>query len=332
MADAVLILAGLALVAAIYLDALATTLTVGGAGVLTRTVMVRLWRVLLRVTRPDSGSRLLTGAGAGLLLTTVLVWVAGLWAGWSLIFLGSDTVVDAQTLEPAGPVDVAYYAGFTVFTLGVGDFVASAQGSRVLTAFASFAGLFLITLAITYLLSVVSAVVERRAVAVRINALGDTAHEIAVNGWTGESFSSAFIQQLVALTGQVATTAERHLAYPVLHYFRPRDRQAAAPIAIGQLDDAMLLLQSAVAPAAQPDNSAVAPVRRAIGRYLETASPFAVTPVPAAPPLPDRMALSEAGIPVNPSEDVARRMDAEADHRSRLHQLVQSGGWSWPSD
>lgn len=93
----------------------------------------------------------------------------------------------------------------------------------------------------------------------------------------------------------------------------------------------MLLIQAAVAPAAQPDNSAVTPVRRAIGRYLETASIYAATPLPAAPPAPDQTALRDGGIPVTRAEEFARRVDAEADHRSRLHQLVRSNGWSWPS-
>ncbi len=330
MTDTFLIIGGAVLVVTVYFDALATTLTVGGAGPLTRTVLAQIWRLLLRLHRPDSGSRLLTGAGAGLLFTTVLLWTAGLWVGWTLIFLGSDMVVDAQTSAPAGLADVAYYVGFTLFTLGVGDYVASDPAGRLLTALASFGGLFLITLAITYLLSVVAAVVERRAIAVRINALGCSSGDIVVRGWTGNSFSSAFIQQLVALTGQLATTGEQHLAYPVLHYFRSREPDAAAPVAIGRLDDAMLLLQAAVAPAARPDGSAVDPLRRAIGRYLDTASSTSsAPPVPSPPPAPDHTALGAAGIPLASSEGFIGHVEGEADRRRRLHQLVRSNGWSW---
>lgn len=330
MPDTLLIVGGVVLVVAVYLDALATTLTVGGAGPLTRTVLGQIWRLLMRMHRPDSTSRLLTGAGAGLLFTTVLLWVAGLWAGWTLIFRGSETVVDAQTSAPAGMTDVVYYAGFTVFTLGVGDFVASDSLGRFLTALASFGGLFLITLAITYLLSVVAAVVERRTIAVRVNALGSSAEEIVVRGWTGDSFSSAFVQHLVALTGQLSTTGEQHLAYPVLHFFRSREQDAAAPVAIGRLDDAMLLLQAGVAAASRPDSSAVEPVRRAIARYLDTASSTSAgAPDSAAPPAPDQAALRAAGIPIAPSEDFLRRVQAEADRRQRLRRLLRSNGWSW---
>ena len=331
MADIVLIVVGVLLVVTVYLDALATTLTMGGAGPVTRTALRQVWRLLLRVHRLDSGSRLLTGAGAGLLFATVLVWVAGLWLGWTLVFLGSDTVVDADTSGAAGFADVAYFAGFTVFTLGVGDFVASDPSARLVTALASFGGLFLITLAITYLLSVVAAVVGRRAIAVRINTLGASAGEIVANGWTGQSFSSAFIQQLVALTGQLTTTAEQHLAYPVLHYFRGGEKYAAAPVLIGRLDDAMLLLSSGVAAEARPDNSAIEPVRHAIGRYLETASATSSgQQLPDPPPAPDQAALCAAQVPVTPAGDFAHHVEAQSDRRRRLHQLVQSNGWSWP--
>ncbi|TYP88604.1 potassium channel family protein [Blastococcus xanthinilyticus] len=329
MADTLLIVAGVLLVLAVYGDALATTLTVGGAGPLTRTVLARLWRLLLGLHRPDSSSKLLTGAGAGLLFTTVLLWVAGIWAGWTLVFAGSDTVVDAQTSLPAGFADVAYYAGFTVFTLGVGDFTASDPAGRFVTALASFGGLFLITLAITYLLSVIGAVVERRAIAVRINALGRSSGEIVAKGWNGSSFSSAFVQQLVALTGQLSTTAEQHLAYPVLHYFRSGQPNTAAPVAVGRLDDAMLLLRAGVAPDARPDDSAVDPVRDVIARYLETASATSTAAPAGTPPAPDLAALRAAGIPAVTDEEFARAAEDEEPRRRLLHQLVKSNGWSW---
>lgn len=80
----------------------------------------------------------------------------------------------------------------------------------------------LVWLAIAYLLAVVSAVVARRSLAVRITGLGDTAAGIVVGGWTGTDFSPAFLQQLAGLVEQVTDTAERHLAYPVVRFFHRR--------------------------------------------------------------------------------------------------------------
>ena len=331
MFDLIVLIAGALLVALVFIDALATTLAVGaGAGPLTRRLVGPAWRGLLRLHQPGNPSALLRIAGPVLLVTTVLVWVALLWAGWSLVLLaGEGAVVNATTRAPAGSADVIYYAGFTVFTLGVGDFVASTSTWRLVTSGASFTGLFLITLAITYLISVISAVVARRAVAIRINALGGSASEIVARGWAGDSFSSAFVQQLVALTGELATTAEQHLAYPVLHYFHSGDRGTSAPIAVARLDDAMMLLQRVVAPEAQPDVSAVDPVRQVISRYLSTSSMGAGTPEPDTPPAPPLGSFERAGVPTVTPAEFAAHLREEEPRRRRLHRLVQSDGWSW---
>lgn len=332
MLHLVALVTGAGLVVFVFLDALATTLSVGaGGGPLTRRLAAVLWRGLLRVHRRDSEFSLLTVAGAVLMLTTVLVWVATLWTGWTLVLVGVDaSIVQVSTGAPAGPADVAYYAGFTVFTLGVGDFVASTATGRLVTALASFSGLFLITLAITHLISVVSAVVTRCAIAIHINALGDTASDIIARGWTGDAFSSAFVQQLVALTGELAATAEQHLAYPVLHYFHTGHRSTSASIAIARLDDAMLLLTAAVAPLARPDASAVDPVRRAIDRYLTTVLATSATPHQGDPPLaPDLDPLIGAGIPVVDAATFTRSVEAQSQRRSTLRRLVEGEGWSW---
>lgn len=79
---------------------------------------------------------------------------------------------------------------------------------------------FLITLAITYLLPVLSVVVEKRSLASQINALGTHASQIVTTAWDGDGFA-AFAPQLVALTSSLGRLAEQHLTYPVLDYFTP---------------------------------------------------------------------------------------------------------------
>jgi Ion channel len=325
-------IAGTVMVVAVFFDALATTMVVGaGAGPVTRRLTGLLWRAALDVVRGRQGSALLGSAGAAILFVTVMVWVALLWLGWSLILLGGDpAVVDAQTKQAAGLSEVVYYAGFTLFTLGVGDYVAAGQPWRVVTAIAGFSGLFLVTLAITYLVSVVSAVVNRRAVAVHIHALGASAVDIAGRAWTGREFSSAFVQHLVSITEQLSVVAEQHLAYPILHYFHSREPQASAAVAVAQLDDALLLLSAAVVPQARPDDSTVRPVRAAVDRYVATAAMTSSVPRHVdVPPLPDIAALEAHGVPVVGEAAFIGRADAASERRRALHRLVCSDGRRW---
>jgi hypothetical protein len=328
--ESLLALLGVGLLAVGLLDALATTLQAGGGpGLLTGRLLRALWRPILAVHRRLAASRLLSLAGAALMVVTFAVWVLLLWAGWTLVFASADeAVVDAQTHTPAGFVSRIYYAGFTVFTLGVGDYVAGSDFWRVMTAVATLNGLVLVTLGITYLLNVIGAVVERRQTATRIAALGHTAPEIVAAGWSGSGLSSAFVQHLVGLADAISRLAEQHLAYPVLHYFHAREVVASAPVRLAILDDAMLVLSRGLEPSARPATSATEPVRQAIGRLLDVVPLLAAPPSP--PPPPDLGDLRRRGLPVVGDAEFRVDVDAESERRARLRRLVEEDGWTWP--
>ncbi|MGY2077740.1 potassium channel family protein [Blastococcus sp. SYSU DS0828] len=325
---------GLLVSALVTWDVVSTTLTIGeGAGPLTRRVLTGGWRRLLRRHRRSDGrrARQLTAAGPLLMVTTVVLWVTLFWAGWSLVFLGAEAVGDADPRRPASVLDTIYFAGTEISTLGVGDFVATTPTWRVAAAVAAFSGLALMTLAITYLFSVMSAVVSRRALATQLHAQGGTAEEMVLGCWDGDRFSPVLTQQLLQLPAQLASLAEQHLAYPVLHFFRSRRPEAAAPLAIARLDDALLLLESAVAAPVRPPVAAVAPVRRVIDRYLSTAgSDHPVVPDDGGPPPPpctDRLAA--AGVPLVDAHAWQGAVDRAAGRRARLRRLVEDAGWEW---
>lgn len=332
MSDIVLAVLGVALIGWVFVDALMTTVSVGSkSGWLTGALSRALWRLFRWAHRVRVLPSLLVPAGVLMLATTVLVWVSLLWTGTTLVLLSGDpAVADATTGAPAGVAQVAYYAGFTVFTLGVGDYVATSDGWKLYTAAMSFAGLVLVTLAITYLLSVVSAEVSRRSLAVHVHALGRTPAEVVLGGWTGSQFSSPFQQHLVSLASEVATLAEQQLAYPVLQYFHTGTRATAAPVALAVLDDALLLLATAVPEELRPPGSATGPLRYAVERHMAEATDGSgpdrrLDP----PPTPDRSLLVTGGLPMTADEQFLAGVEQAAQRRSRLHRLVVSAGWTW---
>lgn len=146
-------------------------------------------------------------------------------------------------------------------------------------------------------------------------------------GWAGDGFDLVFQQQLVSLSSSVATSAEQHLAYPVLHYFHSSTRDLAAPVAIAHLDEAITIIGS-LDPAQRPRPAAVDPLRSSIGRYLATAASTAWAPKVPPPAPPDISAAVEAGVPLR-APDVRQAADDHSDRRTRLHRLVASDGWSW---
>lgn len=325
---ALLVVLGLLLVCLSFVDAVLTTVAVSaGGGPLTRATARTVWVLVQRTSHGSRPSRLHRRTGVVVVLATLGLWVLLQLAGWFLVFASTDNaVIDGTTAAPASLVERLYYVGFVAFTLGVGDFVAGSGPWQLLTVVATFLGLFQVTLAVTYVLSVVSAAVERQGLASSVSSLGETAEQIVTNGWTGDAFSSAFIQHLVQLSGRVATLAESHLAYPVLHFFVAGDRSAVAPLAILALDDAVLLLEHGVAAAARPPVSATRPVRSSIDRYLSSASapPHADAQVPPPPSLQE---LAAQGVPVVDGPAFERDVATRADRRGRLAALVRSQGW-----
>lgn len=326
-----LVLGGAVLLLVTFLDAITTTLAAGaGGGPITR----RVCSASVRLTRHAKAARLRPGVlaytGPAVVLATGGLWVLGIWAGWTMIFASSpEAVVDAQTNMPATLADRVYYVGFVIFTLGVGDFVPGPGVWRIVTSIATFGGLFLITLAITYLLSVVSAAVGRRHLAESIHLLGSSGSEVAASFWNGREIGSDLAVHVSTLSAQIVRVAQQHLAYPVLHSFHTRDRRASAPYAIAILDEALLLLSVGVGEDVRPDNRRLHPLRRAIEHYVDTVS-ASVKDRDGAPPLPPLSQLASTGVPVVPDEVFTLSAQDHEPRRRQLHALVRSDCWSWP--
>lgn len=327
-----LILMGCLLLFVTFADAVVTTLVAGaGGGPITQLLSRHLWRSLLPVARLRGGRLALAVGGPVVLLGTVLVWVALLWTGWSLIFLaGEASVVDSNSRSPATTVQTIYFAGFTVFTLGIGDYVPSGDGWELLTAFASFTGLFLVTLSITYLLSVVTAVVSGRRFAASLHLYGDTGADIlllhAAHGSLNESFSG----RLGSLAEEVVASAQQQLAYPVLHFFRATDERSSTPRALAALDDVLLLASAGLSPELRPPDHVLTPLRRSLDFYVQTVEAGTV-PSTEKPPAPDLAPLREAGLPVVSDEQFAIAVEERAELRVGMRRLLVSDARSWPT-
>jgi hypothetical protein len=328
--DSVFVLLGALLVGLTLLDALWTTIAPRGAGPLTKRVARGWWAASLWAHRRRRGGAhgLLAFAGPALLVVAFLGWVAGLWAGWLLVFSAEPgAVVGATSNAPAPLAGRVYYVGFVLFTLGTGDYVPEGGTWEVLSAVAALSGLFVVTLAITYVLSVVSAVAAKRQLAGTITSLGETPVDLVRRAWDGSGFGG-LDQQLPAIASALEHHNQRHLAYPILHYFHSADRRTALGPAVAVLDDALLLLAEGVAPDVRPPPAVVAPTRSTVGSFLGTLSEAFIREAAASPPLPDLAGLAEAGLPVARGNGLAEGA-ARSARRRLLLGLVRDAGWEW---
>lgn len=327
-----LVLVGSLLLVIVFTDAVVTTLVAGaGGGPVTQLLSRRLWRMLLRASRLAGGRFVLTVGGPLVLLGTVLVWVAMLWAGWSAIFLaGEASVVESNSRTPATTVQTIYFAGFTVFTLGIGDYVPSGDGWELLTAVASFGGLFLVTLSITYLLSVVTAVVSGRRFAASLHLYGETGADVLLLHVADGSLDESFSDRLGSLAEEVVASAQQQLAYPVLHFFRATDERSSTPRALAALDDVLLLASEGLTPELRPPDHVLTPLRRSLDFYVQTVEAGTVRST-EKPPAPDLTPLRKAGLAVVSDEQFAAAVEERSELRVGMRRLLVSDARAWPT-
>ncbi|MFC6757040.1 ion channel [Halomicroarcula sp. GCM10025894] len=124
------LLAGLSLLCLAIADLLWTTLWVeGGAGPLTARAMRWTWHGVRLVGHRRR--HLLTVAGPVVLLLSITLWLGLLWAGWTLVFAGvEDAITDTLGPGPISWTERLYFVGYSLFTLGNGDFAPGTASHR----------------------------------------------------------------------------------------------------------------------------------------------------------------------------------------------------------
>ncbi|MDX1656212.1 MAG: potassium channel family protein [Candidatus Competibacteraceae bacterium] len=320
---------GAGLIAMAMVDLVWSTLSTNGGGPLTRWTGRLLWALLLGLHRRLPRLGWLNIAGVIITLTTSALWIGLLWCGWTLVFNADPAaVVEASTGKAADFWERVYFAGFTVFTLGVGDYRPLGDGWRFLTALASLNGLTAVTLAITYLMPLVSAAVQKHQLAATIDGLGATPANIVIRGWNGRDFRGLELV-LVGLSSTLTLHAERHLAYPVVHFFHNRNPATALAPRLAALDEALTLLLHAVASANRPDPAVLANARSAVNQYLQKLRQDYIRPAREVPPPSELETLERAGVPLGDPADYRRALEDLRDRRRLLLGLVEQDGWRW---
>lgn len=325
-----LVAGGLALVAVALIDLAWTTVAAGsGAGPLSGRLAAVLWRASLAIYRRCRSHTFLTFAGVAIVLAVLAFWIALVLTGWAITFASSDGAVrHSSTSAPADLVGRLYFVGYTVFTLGNGDYRPGDGVWQLGTVLATGTGLMLVTLSITYLVPVASAVALRRQLASSVNVLGTTPHEILATTWDGVAFSG-LSQRLVALGALIETSRQQHLTYPVLHYFHSKEVDSAAAPNLSNLVQALHLLQHGVAADVRPPPAVLVPLVRTLDSFLSTLQSAHLDPGEPIP-LPELEPVRNAGIPTVADDQYETAREPTRQRRSLLAGLLADDGW--PAD
>lgn len=221
-------------------DALYTTLGNRGAGPLTGLWTRVLWRAALSLRYRFGWKRFLSALAPLILIGIIVVWNVLFYLAYFLIFSSTGDALTHAKDRQVDELDTLYYIGSTFSTLGLGDLQPTGFPWTMFTSLGATVVTLLTTLSISYLIPVLSAVVERRALISSINAIGETSEKIFESAWTGADARAAdsYIRSIADSLTQAAF--KTHI-YPVLRYYYFCDEQSSLSAAVLRLYDALLL-------------------------------------------------------------------------------------------
>ncbi|EMR03451.1 potassium channel family protein [Cesiribacter andamanensis] len=325
----ILLLAGIILTSWAILEGLWTTLWIdGNSAPVTGRITSGIWQAWKHLFRHRH--KALSLAGPLVLIVTVVSWILFIWLGWTLIFAAEQGSLMSSKGEIPDFWGRAWYVAYCMFTIGNGDYLPQGSGWQLVSSFVGFSGMGMVTLSITYIFQIVSAVVTKRSFSSQITSIATEADAYVKQQWTGTDFGAIELQ-LNALSGQLDTLNEQHLAYPILHYYHAQHSEKSIAIALPVLDDALIIIGDCVAEEYRPARTLLMGCRSSIGSYLKTLRAAHIHAAREVPPLPNWHALREAGLPLCSREEFEGRFRKWEDRRKLMLGVTQNAAWRWPS-
>lgn len=310
-------------------DLINTSLSVRGAGFISKRLSKSIWSALLFIYKRTGRRNVLRHGGALILVSILVNWLLLIWTSASLLFISApNSLMNVETNSPTTLINKIFYTGYTLSTLGLGDMEPTSNFWEVLTAILSFTGLILISIAITYLIPVVSAEIMKRKISIFINTLGGSSEEILLNYWNGKDFKE-LEQPFVSLVDSIILHAQNHKAYSVLHFFHSSDRKEAFVLNITNLDEALTVLLHNISEEQRPPFNVLIRLRKAISSYLVTLPATFINPSKESPPALNLSPLENKGVTILSGEIVDREYAKLKTRRRLLLSLIKDDGWEW---
>jgi hypothetical protein len=229
--------AGLSILLLVVYDVYTTILHARArSGPIGETLNRTVWRIARAISFKLSRSRrhrLLNTIGPLLLPLLIILFIVFFVLGFALIYyprMPANFTVQAQANSPAW-IESLYFSGVTFTTVGYGDIAPHTTGMRLTALLESASGFALISLAITYLITVYRALERKRAVALSFYHQAEEGANVAA--FITHHFVSGRFYGLEATmrlaTRDLQELLESHVEHPVIHYFHPIEVYKSLP-------------------------------------------------------------------------------------------------------
>src|SRR5918993_3967050 len=244
---------GILLILIILLDIFLTVLYARiGTSLIGSRVGQLVWASFVTASKVFGSRRgaVLSFCGPVILVLLVGVWALGLTLGAALIVhpeLGTS-IRASNGDTPTDFVTAMYAGGTSMAIVGASDFTPHTSPTRLLFLFNSLIGMSVMSLTLTYLMQVYTALQRRNVLAMNIHFLsgcsGDADELLARLGPQGQ-FSGGY-SIMSELGAQMTQSKEAHHFYPVLFYFRFDDSYHSVSRATLVVLDTVSLIKSAL--------------------------------------------------------------------------------------
>ena len=221
------------------------------SGVLSRMLNRGLWRLALRLTRKTDRRRrhrILSSIGPLLLPLFITLLVTMLITGFAFIYMPRMTT-DFRINEQVYSSVISqafYFSGVTFLTIGYGDILPTSGFTRFFALIEGASGIGIISLSITYLITVCGALSRRRTVSLIFYHQARQGAD--VTGFIVSHFARGCFHSLTPslreATRNLDELLESHLEYSIIHFFHSKEVYKGLPRAIFIVLEAVAILNS----------------------------------------------------------------------------------------
>lgn len=233
MDNPVLFTAGVFLLLFVLYDFLRTTVSLSGIGPISRVTMRVAWRagrwIAVRTER-RLGMSMRNAIGPGILILIASIWILLHLCAYVLLFASGRSLEVSKTGEPASFVDTVAFAGSAISTLGA-SLVGPTNGWwDMLSMAAAVNGMVVLTLSVSYVLSIRQTTMQARSWALRYNALKASC---------GEDDPHRVLNAVTRLGPDLCDVTVALASSPLPGIFVPNDATMSFPQALGDLFNLM---------------------------------------------------------------------------------------------
>lgn len=230
-------LAGVGLILLVIYDIYATILhSRSRSGPIAETLNSTIWQAALAIAfklSRHSRHRLLNSIGPLLLPVLIVFLVFLLIFGFALIYyprMPAEFIVGPASTGD-GLMEAIYFSGVTLSTVGYGDIAPRTEAMKMLALIQALSGFALISLAITYLITVYSQLERKRVAALAFyyhSEQGADAAGFIANHFVEDKFYGLEATLRIA-SREMQLILESHTEHSVLHYFHPVEVHKSLP-------------------------------------------------------------------------------------------------------